>query len=274
LGNHGSAPCPVCQPERRHDQNALSITVKDGKLLFHCFKSGCSFFEIANAAHVSIDRSQIDFRASREADQKRREYDAAKLANARSLWDAAGPIRGTKAEAYLRGRGITCELPKSLRYMPDIFHAPSMTRGAAMVAKVSPTNGVHRTFFDKAGVRLPKDAKMMLGPCSGGAVRLSDSAGPLVVCEGIETGLSLLSGLLTRPASIWAALSTSGIRALNLPPTPGELIIATDSDDDGAGHAAGDKLAITASALGWKVSLMPAPDGMDWNDALRSGVAA
>ena len=59
-----------------------------------------------------------------------------------------------------------------------------------MVADVQPTGGIHRTYFEKSGARIEKNAKMMLGPCAGGAVRLSDAThGPLVVCEGIETGL-------------------------------------------------------------------------------------
>lgn len=89
-----------------------------------------------------------------------------------------------------------------------------------------------------------------------------------MVCEGIETGLSLLSGLLSDPATVWAALSTSGMKNLNLPPVPGELIVATDGD--APGREAGNKLAHQASCLGWRVSLMPAPDGQDWNDVLRS----
>jgi phage/plasmid primase-like uncharacterized protein len=95
-----------------------------------------------------------------------------------------------------------------------------------------------------------------------------------VVAEGIETGLSLLCGLLDAPATVWAALSTSGIRALRLPETPGELVIAADRDDGGAGMAAAENLAERAQVLGWQVWLWPAPEGQDWNDALRAGVAA
>lgn len=60
-------------------------------------------------------------------------------------------------------------------------------------------------------------AKAMLGNCAGGAVRLIEADGPLVVTEGVETGLSLVSGLLKAPATIWAAMSTSGIKNLRLP---------------------------------------------------------
>lgn len=268
----GNAPCPICQPERRQDQTALSITEADGKLLLHCFKSGCSFVDIAKAASLPIERAQVDMEAVRETKRKQQEYRDAQLKKARSLWDVAKPINGTAGEAYLRGRGISCELPASLRWVPDIHHGPSMTWGAAIVSDVKPTDGVHRTFFDKKGNRLAKSAKMMLGPCSGGAVPLSEAPGPLVVCEGIETGLSLLSGLLNGPAEVWATLSAPGMAALNLPKECGELIIATDGDD--AGREAGEKLGIRATSLGWSVSLMPAPDGKDWNDVLNEGIAA
>lgn len=132
---------------------------------------------------------------------------------------------------------------------------------------------IHRTFIrpdgtGKAG--LDGGDKLMLGCTRGGAVRFTEGPGPLVVAEGIETALSLASGLLGRPATIWAALSTSGMRALRLPPSPGRLTVATDGDEPG--RAAGNDLAERAHGLGWQVSLLPAPDGRDWCD-VRAGKA-
>ncbi len=59
----------------------------------------------------------------------------------------------------------------------------------------------------------------MLGSVTGGDMHLSQ-ANPkhLVICEGIETGLALLSGLLSEPVNLWAFLSTSGMMRVNLPP--------------------------------------------------------
>ncbi|MDF0603918.1 toprim domain-containing protein [Psychromarinibacter sp. C21-152] len=278
LGGHwkngrGQAPCPLCQPERRHDQRALSVGAANGKILLYCFKSGCSFVEIANAAGADLGAVQLDFEAHREADRKRKAYAAHQLEKARSLWEAAKPIEGTKAETYLRRRGITADLPDSLRFAPDIYHQPSSSWACAKVANVEPTGGVHRTYLDKKGARLSTNAKLMQGPCAGGAVRLSEGPDALVVCEGIETGLSLLSGLLPCSATVWAALSTSGLKSLVLPERPGELIIATDGDTPG--REAGDALGRRAHTLGWTVNLMAAPDGQDWNDVLqeREGAA-
>ncbi|MCL6286024.1 toprim domain-containing protein [Ruegeria sp. 2012CJ41-6] len=267
----GQAPCPICQHERRRDQTALSISESGGRLLLYCFKNHCDFRDIADAANVPMNRAQVDPEAEREREAKRRDYDAAKLSRAKGLWEAGLPIDRTKAEAYLRGRGITCPLPSSLRFVPDLHHAPSMSWCSAMVAKVEPTGGIHRTYMTKRGERLQKSAKLMLGPCAGGAVRLSETEGPLVVCEGIETGLSLLSGLLDGPANVWAALSTSGMKGLRLPDRASDLIIATDGD--AAGQEAGHKLAKRASVQGWKVAMLPAPNGKDFNDILQEGGA-
>ena len=132
---------------------------------------------------------------------------------------------------------------------------------------------VHRTWLRTDGRKtVIEPRKAMLGPCAGGAVRLCEARGPLVVAEGIETALSLLSGLLCGPATVWAALSTSGMKALHLPQEPGRLILAADGD--APGRAAAHVLAERASAFGWEVSLLPAPEGRDWNDVIRGRAAA
>ena len=272
-GHSGLAPCPVCQSERRPDQRGLSIRAEGGALLAFCHKSGCDFRDVVRAACLPRDALRLDPQAAREADAKREAYAAEQLAKARRLWATCKPLQGTKGETYLRGRGIICPLPASLGWAADAFHGPSARWLSAMVGDVF-TGGVHRTYFEKTGQRIAVNSKMMKGPCAGGAVALSEAPGPLVVCEGIETGLSLLSGLLAVPATVWAALSTSGMKSLALPSAPGELIVATDSDDAGAGWQAGIALAERAAARGWTVSLLPAPEGQDWNDALRGGIVA
>jgi phage/plasmid primase-like uncharacterized protein len=127
---------------------------------------------------------------------------------------------------------------------------------------------VHRTYLraDGLGKAPVEPTKAMLGGTAGGAVRLTEGLGPLVVAEGIETALSLASGLLRGPATVWAALSTSGLRGLRLPCIQGKLIIANDGDEPG--REAANALAERAYALGWQVSLLPAPEGTDWNDVL------
>jgi len=276
-GRYGAAPCPVCQPEGRKDQTALTIRTDAACLLLHCKKLGCDFLDILAAAGLrSGDYTPPDAATLAQRKAEQRAEAEKRAAQAKRTWQEAQPNDGTVAETYLRGRGIACPLPATLRFHPDCWHGPTAKRWPAMVAAVQGAGAaaVHRTYLrpDGSGKADIEPAKAMLGPCSGGAVRLSHTTGPLVVCEGIETGLSLMSGLLSGPHTVWAALSTSGIQGLRLPRRPDSLIIATDGDV--AGRDSGNSLAHTATGLGWDVALLAAPDGNDWNDVLQQGEAA
>lgn len=269
---YGSAPCPVCQAEGRKGQDALTLADGDGgRLLLHCKKSGCDFAEILAAVGVSrTDYSAPDpFEVAQRGGRNRAEAEK-RAKQAHRLWQDAQPIKGTLAETYIRARGITRDLPATLRYQAECWHGPTAKRYPALIALVEGGDGfaVHRTYLasDGNGKANVDPAKLMLGSVSGGAVRLTEAQGPLVVAEGIETALSLSCGLLRAPATIWAALSTSGMRGLHLPADPHRLTIAPDGD--APGRAAANALAERAAALGWQVSLLPAPDGRDWNDIL------
>ena len=273
---YGVAPCPCCQPERRRDQDALTLHNGPKGLLAHCKKAGCAYRDIMAAAGIGPGTYQAPDpftvarrRAEEQADAMKR------AAQAHSLWREALPIAGTLAEAYLRGRAITCPLPETLRFEPSCWHATAQ-RFPALVALVEGGEGfaVHRTYLraDGTGKAEVETQKAMLGAVAGGAVCVAQSAGPLVVAEGVETALSLASGLLRGPATLWAALSTSGLRGLHLPPVAGRLTIAADGDNPG--RAAAQSLAERAHALGWQVSLLPAPDGRDWNDVLAGKAVA
>lgn len=269
---YGAAPCPVCQPSRRADQNALTLADgRNGLLVLDCKKSACAFLDILAAAGVrSGDYTPPDAATIAQRECEAKAEAEKRAAQAKRLWDEAQPIAGTAAETYLRGRGITCRLLRTLRFHGACWHGVTAKRYPALVAAVQGSGlpAVHRTYLrpDGSGKAELDPAKAMLGATAGGAVRLCEGPGPLVVGEGIESTLSLLSGLLAGPVTAWAALSTSGLRGLRLPPQPGRLTIATDGD--APGRAAGRALAERAHARGWQVSLLPAPDGRDWNDIL------
>ncbi|MGB3832311.1 MAG: toprim domain-containing protein [Mesorhizobium sp.] len=277
FGRYGIARCPA------HGDKNPSLSLSDGegdRLLARCH-AGCSFTDIIDAmkglglvegTSRYTPPSREDLERIRQAEEER-----AKEQEERALtcWREAMPIAGTIAETYLRHRGITADLPETLRFHPECWH---MTRARlpAMVALVEGAErlAIHRTYLrqDGRGKADVEPAKAMLGAVAGGAVRLSSAPGALVVCEGIETGLSLASGLLRKPATIWAALSTGGMKRLTLPSRPGRLTVATDGDE--TGREAGKALAQRATADGWTVSLLPAPDGRDWNDILELRGAA
>lgn len=277
-GRYGTACCPA------HGDRKPSLSLSNGaggRLLARCM-TGCGFPAILDALRgLGIIEGQGTVPQTDPAELARYEAEQRREAEKRerqalTVWHEAMPISGTIAETYLRTvRGITCTLPDSLRFLPACWH-PSAQRLPAIVARIEGAErfAVHRTYLqaDGTGKAQAEPTKAMLGNTAGGAVRLSLGAGLLVVAEGIETALSLASGLMRGPATIWAALSTSGMTGLRLPSRTGRLIVATDGDE--AGRSAGFRLAERAAALGWEVSTLAAPDGCDWNDVLMMKGAA
>ncbi len=98
--------------------------------------------------------------------------------------------------------------------------------------------GIHRTFLraDGRGKAPAEPQRMMLGPCRGGAVRLASLGygDTLLIGEGIETTLAAMQAT-GHPG--WAALSTSGLRALVLPARVRRVIVLADGDDPGEAAA-------------------------------------
>ena len=273
-GGYGTALCPSHENTRTP---ALSLSDgASGKLLVKCH-AGCEGADVLTALRArGLLEGHSDWkpdpgerkrlRAVEDAEQRRR------INQARRCWAEAGPISGTLAERYLRNRAITCDLPLTLRYHPNCWHGPTARKVPAMVAAVVIDHelvGIHRTYLAEPGEKaFGKESKLMLGRCAGGAVRLSDGLGELLVCEGIETGLSLVSDIADANPRVWAALSTSGVSGLILPRETGELVLAPDGD--AAGRKAANKLADRAHASWWQVSTMECPDGFDWNDLAQA----
>jgi hypothetical protein len=130
------------------------------------------------------------------------------------MWQASQPPEGTPVQTYLRSRGLDIPASPALRFHTELKH-PSGGVWPAIVALVThgvdgKPSGIHRTFLarDGNGKAPVETAKMMLGPCRGGAVRLSPAGGALMVGEGIET---CLAAMLATGNPAWAALSTSGL---------------------------------------------------------------
>ena len=186
-----------------------------------------------------------------------------------AIWQAAEPASGTLVEAYLASRGLYTPPQDALRFHSGLKH-PLGDVWPAMVALV--TQGVdgrplavHRTFLacDGRGKAPVMPQKMMLGPCRGGAVRLGLPRDVLMVGEGIETCLAAMQSS-GHPA--WAALSTSGLRSLDLPEDVRDVIVLADGDQPG-------EAAARAGAQRWvrqgrRVRIARPPAGLDFNDLL------
>jgi hypothetical protein len=274
-GRYGLAFCPAHENFRTP---ALVLgNGQGGQLLSDC-KAGCTWREVFAALRGLglLDGIGRDFVPDPIAVMKRAAAAKARrersIRAAQNLWATGGPIGGTLAERYLLHRAIQEVASPALRIAPACWHDPSRTKLPAMLAAVHLGDelvAVHRTYLAVPGVKAPVDRqKAMLGPVRGGATRLIDGPGPLVVAEGIETTLSLGDSLRHLAPRLWAALSASGIAGLVLPPQPGELVIGPDSGRAGMGAA--ETLARRAHAAGWTVKILPPPgDGIDWNDKAR-----
>lgn len=112
--------------------------------------------------------------------------------------------------------------------------------------------GLQRILIDDRGESLrDRDGarrKLMVGRARGGAVRIGDldhDRPVLVLAEGVETALAvhLATGLM-----VWACLSTSGLRTIDLPDAlvsaVRRVVIAADLDASEAGQAAADDAAV------------------------------
>lgn len=210
-----------------------------------------------------VGAAKVAKAANLDADEARR------IARARAIYAAAGPIGGA-AGAYLIGRGLRPELAWT-RLRTALLRYPDAGEHPAIVAPVTgagrAVEGIQRTFLTLDGCKLPvRDPKLSLGRVRGGAIRLGDPAAELVLCEGLEDGLSLAQELPGE--SVWAAPGAGMLQAMCLPPIVSSVIIA--ADNDAAGEQAARRAAERFASERRQVRIMrPDPAYKDWNDQLR-----
>jgi putative DNA primase/helicase len=283
LGGRRSGQGWVARCPAHHDRHpSLSIADgADGRLLLRCF-AGCSWSDIRRALEARSlwpggeacgPGSARPWRASHGQCPSVLEPD--KLAVVKRIWRSAAPAPGTQVEIYLRSRSLATPVPPTLRYA-RLRHRESGRWLPCMVAAVqaadSRLSGLHRTYLrpdgrGKAGVA---PVKKMLGACRGGAVRLTRTGSRTAVCEGIETGLSILQ--VCPDLAVWCALSAGNLDGLTLPPLVEEVVLVADGDP--VGLAAAHRAAQRYRASGRRIRLVELPRGMDANDMLQREAAA
>lgn len=268
VGQGWTARCPAHEDR----EPSLSIRDADGKVLVRCH-AGCNQRDViatlkergswGGKAHSSLRTSRHRKVSPPRPDPDQVERSAVAL----SIWQSTIAAEGTPVEAYLASRGLTSSLPPSLRFHRGLKHPsggiwPCMVALAIQGADNTPL-AIHRTFLShEGGGKAPVEpAKMTLGACRGRAVRLR--APVLMIGEGIETCLAAMQAT-GHPA--WAALSTSGLRALDLPGCVRDVIVLADGDDPG--EAASRDSALRWMQQGRRVRIARPPRGLDFNDVL------
>jgi hypothetical protein len=263
--------CPVHGSRTGH---SATLALRDGRtrLLLRCH-AGCETREVLAElrrmgllARRTSDAHPVvaTVRSDDHGDAARR------TALARRTWEAAMDARGSPVARYLASRSITLPVPPSLRWARALRRLDGTT-GPAMVARVDGIDGgligVHRTWLarDESG-RWRRRDRASLGPIGGGAVRLAPAAETLLIGEGVETSLAAMQ--VTVQAA-WAAVSTSGIVALRLPPIVRTVVILADHDRSGAGERAAQTAARRWLAEGRRVRIaMPPESDTDMADVL------
>ena len=231
-----------------HDDREPSLSVREadgGKVLVRCH-AGC---KQAQVIAVLRSRRLLDESGRRQftrpapfpaAGSQPHRDDAKRSEVALAMWQAAMPAGCTLVETYLLSRGLHLPPPPTLRFRSGLKH-PSGGIWPAMIALVTRGNdnaplAIHRTFLAPSGAGKAQvdPQKMMLGPCRGGAVRLGELGDVLMVGEGIET---CLAAMMASGKPAWAALSTSGLRSLDLPTELREVIVLADGGSPGEAAA-------------------------------------
>jgi hypothetical protein len=269
--NSWVARCPA-----HDDRNpSLSVSVKEGRVLIHCF-AGCSPDAVLGAVGLTWKdlrapdpwawRSPV-LRPSRPKPEP--EAPAPEdLERWEALWEKAKPGHPL-LRRYLRARGLSLEPPPTLRV--------AFLKGEpAMLARVEGEGGLlglHLTILEPDG-RGRRGKKLAKGSRpKGGAIRLylPEAGQPLALAEGIETALAVRE---VTGWPVWATIAALFMKEVVLPHEVKEVVIAADHDRAGidAAHALARKLL----REGREVRLaVPPEEGDDWLDVLvKSGAGS
>ena len=284
-----------------HSERSPSLEVDDWKGTYHCFGCGaggdaitflmkCEGMTFYQAIETLTGE---EFPTVPEAERARRKIADDKelwlrIEQARSIWARTVPAKGTPAEVYARSRGITAELPPTVRYVMtprwrnlDTGEVgreyPAMA--CALQDRAGKVVGVQCVFLQDGGKRkferirddgTKAKAKLSFGMIVGSALRLGPVQDHIVACEGPEDGLTLMQRLPGK--SIWVSCGTAFLSRMEFPDDVNSVCFA---GDNGAAGQSAVSDALTAAAARGLIggSTFPPPEFKDWNDELR-GIAA
>jgi putative DNA primase/helicase len=187
---------------------------------------------------------------------------------------------------YFQYRGLSIMPSDTLRLHPSLEYwhdGKSFGKFSCMIARIEIDGelvGLHRTYLDsdsfgKAPVPCAKKTIKCADSMSGGAIRLFEPEPnkPLVLCEGIETGLAIhdYSGW-----PIWPCGSRILLEKVILPDDVRVVYVAGDKDRSGGGQESAEKLAQRLANEGREVHITYPPleipeasSSVDWLDGLK-----
>jgi len=261
-GTYGLMSCPHCQPERRRDQRALSVTDRPGGgLLATCHKSGCSFIELIAGLGLAGDRPAPapSPRPARPAPD-----DEDRTRRAMALWAEAGPLAGSLAAKYLALRGLDVD-PDAVAHCLR-FHPACPIRGErlpCMIALMADALtgqpcGIQRTALTP-DARKHDLGRAMLGRAGACMVSPDEAVTDgLILAEGVEDALALIRAGLE---PVWATMNAGAMS--RFPILPAIEAITLVCDGDAAGRAAALECAARWQAEGREAEVLTAPDGGD-----------
>lgn len=311
-GREYTAPCPAgcCKRDGFIVTPAKNIFLcrKSGAtgdaiaLIMHCmdldFKGACEFLtnrpppnsRSGGVDHEARKRTQERIEANKR-EQERAGRDQARKAlnkrqNARDYWNGRVGLESTPPGNYLLQRLIADahKIP-ALGAHARVYHEFEKKALPALIGCVvgpdKSFRGIWRIYVDDQGNKAKVDGvKLGLGKPEGGAVWIASrdqmQAEVWGVCEGIETALSVRA-LYNLP--VFAALSTSGMSAFEVPPFVKHLAIYPDGDlpfqnnkggwMEPPGMAAARKLSERLRANNFSHEIIEPPQDGDWNDVLK-----
>jgi hypothetical protein len=194
-------------------------------------------------------------------------------AGAQALWDSAQPIKGTKAETYLRAHGIDF-FPAELRFLAfcPIGIGCNQSAHPAMIAAVRNADvlvAVECTLLSSDGRALANipNPKRMFGLPAGGLGRWGVAPVKILrLAEGVvEAASAMIVG--THGIPVWPVFGCERYATIDIPPSIERIIIYS-----GLGDAAADAIGRAICHLterGRALDVIIPPGDANWNAYLK-----
>ena len=178
---------------------------------------------------------------------------------------------GTCVETYLQNRSITASaLPASIRFVPNAYNHYGALLALATDAEGT-VHGLQLIYLTDDGHKAPLHIQKRTNKAHDSwsdvsAVRMPGTP-PLVLCEGVETALSVWQAT---GRETWACLGISNIAKAPIP-EGARVIIARDGDPPNSKADLQIRRAVNIlRKRGHEVTVAEPPIGFDFNDVLQN----